>query len=77
MSRNETTTNNVKLFTYLIVLRNSHSNNLAEVISSFWVQLSSLCICGTYYYYYCFFYSQKELGLAKSYLQFFFEKSYK
>ena len=27
-----------------------------------------------YYYYYCFFYSQKELGFAKSYLQYFFGK---
>ena len=28
-----------------------------------------------YYYYYCFFYSQKELGFAKSYLQYFFGKN--
>ena len=28
-----------------------------------------------YYYYYCFFYSQKELGFAKSYLHFFLEKA--
>ena len=27
-----------------------------------------------YYYCYCFFYSQKELGFAKSYLQFFWKK---
>ena len=31
---------------------------------------------GDGFYYYCFFYSQKELGFTKSYLHFFFEKSY-
>ena len=32
-------------------------------------------ICSDGFYYYCFFYSLKELGFTKSYLQ-FFEKSY-
>ena len=31
---------------------------------------------GDGFYYYCFFYSEKELGFTKSYLQ-YFEKSYK
>ena len=28
----------------------------------------------SYYFYYCFFYSQKELDFAKSYLQYFLKK---